>query len=146
MLILIRMASLKMFFGRIFGTVLMIYLNDSFTAHSKLPFVLARCILLTGLSLIPACTSPLIRALRFDSTDWQLQWRDTGGTVSQEENKFFFMATLIYTNKQHNIVFQPCIVSNMLSTENNILNKLLCIFNRPGDAGAVLQTALSVIT
>ena len=56
-------------------------INDSFTAHLGLAFFLARCILLTGLSLIPVCTSPLIRALRFDSPDWQLQWRDTGGTV-----------------------------------------------------------------
>ena len=51
-------------------------------AHLGLPFFLARCILLTGLSLIPAGTSPQIRALRFDSPDWQLQWQDTGGTVS----------------------------------------------------------------
>ena len=61
--------------GMIFGTVLMNFLNDSFTAHLGLPLFLARCILLTGLSLIPA------RALRLDSPDWQLQWRDTGGTV-----------------------------------------------------------------
>ena len=55
--------------------------NYSFTAHLGLTFFLARCILLTGLSLIPACTSPLIRALRFDSPDWQLQRRDTWVTV-----------------------------------------------------------------
>ena len=58
-------------------------LNYSFTAHLGLPFFLARCILLTGLRLISACTSPLIRALRFDSPDWQPQWRDSGGTVNQ---------------------------------------------------------------
>ena len=69
-------------FCRIFGTVLKNSLNDSFTEHLGLPVFLARCILFTGLSLIPNCTSPLIRALIFDSPDWQLQWRDTGGTVS----------------------------------------------------------------
>ena len=68
-------------FCRIFEAVLMNFLNDSFTAHLGLPFILVRHILLTGLSLIPACTSPLIRALRFDSPDWQHQWRDKGGTV-----------------------------------------------------------------
>ena len=78
---LIEMASLKKIFCRIFATVLMNFLNDCFTAHPGLPFFLVRHILLTGLSLIPACTSPLIRALRFDSPDWQLQWRDKGGTV-----------------------------------------------------------------
>ena len=74
---------------RIFGTVLMNFLNDSFTAHLGLPCFLARCILLAGLSLIPACTSPITRTLRFDSPDWQLQWRDTGGTV---------LCQLIYCN------------------------------------------------
>ena len=57
------------------------FLNNSFTAHLRLHFFLTRCILLTGLILIPACTSPLIRAQRFDSPDWQLQWQDTGGIV-----------------------------------------------------------------
>ena len=68
-------------FCRIFGTVLMNFLNDSFAAHLGLPFFLVRHILLTGLSLIPVGTSPLIRALRFDSPDWQLQCQDKGGTV-----------------------------------------------------------------
>ena len=69
-------------FCRIFGTVLMKFPSDSFTAHLGLPFFLSRCILLTGLSLILACTSPRILALRLDSPDWQLQWWDTGGTVT----------------------------------------------------------------
>ena len=68
-------------FCRIFGTFLINFLNDRFTAYLGLPFFLTRCKLMTGLSLIPACTSPLIRALRFDSPDWQLQWWDTDGTV-----------------------------------------------------------------
>ena len=70
-------------FCRIFRTFLMNILNDSFTAHLGLPFFLARCILLTGVRLIQTCTSPLIRTLRFDSPDWQLQCGDTGGTVSR---------------------------------------------------------------
>ena len=49
---------------RIFGTVLINCLTNSFTAHHLgLPFFLARCILLNSLSQIPACTSPLIRGL-----------------------------------------------------------------------------------
>ena len=68
-------------FSRIFRTFLMSILNNSFTAHLELSFFLFRCILLTGLCLIQACTSPLIRTLRFDSPDWQLQCQDTGGTV-----------------------------------------------------------------
>ena len=68
---------LEEFFYRIFGTVLITSLHNSFTAHLRLSFLLVICILSTGLSLILACTSPL----SFDSTDWQLQWQYTGGTV-----------------------------------------------------------------
>ena len=67
---------------RIFGTILMNSLHNSFTAHLGLPFFLSKCILLTGPSLVSACTSPLILALRVDSPDRQLQWRDSGGTVA----------------------------------------------------------------
>ena len=73
------------------------FLNNSYTAHLGLHFFLVRHILLTGLSLIPVCTSPLIRALRFDSPDWQLQWRDTGGTVWT----ILFFSTLLYYNTLH---------------------------------------------
>ena len=56
-------------------------LHDSLTSHLWPPLFLARCILFTGLSLVSACTLPLIRALRVYSANWQHQWRDTGGTV-----------------------------------------------------------------
>ena len=51
-------------------------LQDSFTAHLQLPLFLARHILLTGLSQVSACTSPLIRTLRTDSADLQHQCND----------------------------------------------------------------------
>ena len=82
-----------------------------------LPFFLARCILLTGLSLIQACTSTLIWALRFDSPYWQLQWGDTGGTVFRKQlsphiglrgyflgRKIFFMMPRLDFN---NVMNQP---------------------------------------
>ena len=83
MLFLIEMASLKKLFAGYLEQSLMNFLNNSFTAYLGLPFFLAKNKLLTGLRLIPACTSPLIRAPRFDSPDWQLQWRDTGGVFSK---------------------------------------------------------------
>ena len=79
---LIEMATVtKSFLFRIFRTVFMNYLYNSFIAQHKLPLFIARCIVLTSLSLIPACKSPLNRALRFDSSDQQLQWQDAGGRV-----------------------------------------------------------------
>ena len=78
---------MKQVFCRIFDIVLMNSLHNSFTAHLGLPLFLARCILSTRLSLIPACTSPLFLALRFDSPDQQLQWREIGGTVVCQRHK-----------------------------------------------------------
>ena len=91
-------------FCRIFETVLMNFLNDSFSSYLGLPFFLARCILLTGLSLIPACTSPLIQALRFDSPECQLQCRDTGGTVRVNKTYQIFHKKCYSTLSHHIII------------------------------------------
>ena len=124
-------------FCRIFGTFLMNIFNDSFTAYRGLPLFLARCKLLTGLSLNPAGTSPLNLALRFDSPDWQLQWRDTGCTVlcrvyhkKIKQIKIniidLYYVTLVTESMSHKCFFQ--VIFNHLNLEEPINKKTTTTF------------------
>ena len=56
---------------------------------------LPSCILLTGLTLVSACRSPLIWALRVHSADWQHQGRDTGGIVRTLEGTARYAGQLL---------------------------------------------------
>ena len=76
-------------------------LHFTAAAQLRLPLFLPSRLLSTGLSLVSACTSPLIRVLRVDSADRQPQWRDTGGTV--EERPTFAQRTGGYGRRWNQI-------------------------------------------
>ena len=121
------MATMKKFFLRILGRVLMNSLHDSFTAHIRPPFYLDRCILLTGLSLHITTNPGPESWLIWQAAPMARLWWHTQKNFKVIFWFYFFVTTffshkiLVYHNKNK-------FFSNLLSLK--CLNKFIVNFCR----------------